>query len=114
MALTFKTDKLKKLIAEHPDYEIVVLAGKEANSGDYSWMYCSYISFEIGEVLDYDFYDYDDAVFTDRDRLEEKIEEDLYDEYSNKSDEEYEAAIKAEVAKYEPYWKDVICIYATN
>ena len=45
--ITKKTDELKKLIAEHPDYPIVVLAGDEANDGDYSWMYCSSISFEV-------------------------------------------------------------------
>lgn len=113
-SLSKKTDELKKLISEHPDYEIVVLAGEEANSGDYVWMFCSDILFGIGEILDYDFYDYNDSVFTDRERLEEKIEDDLYEDYQDKSDEEYEAAIKAEVAKYEPYWKDVIVIYATN
>ena len=113
-SLARKTDELKKLIEEHPDYEIVVLAGEEANGGDYAWMFCTDISFGINEILDCDFYDYNDCVFTDRDRLEEKIEDDLYDEYCDKPQEEYEAAIKAEVAKYEPYWKNVIAIYADN
>ena len=35
------TDRLKQLIAEHPDYPIVVLAGEDANNGDYGWMYCT-------------------------------------------------------------------------
>lgn len=114
-SLTKNSDELKKLIFENPDLPIVVLAGEEANSGDYcGWMYCSDISFCIDEILDCDFYDYDDTVFTDRDRLEEKIEEDLYDEYCEKSDEEYNVAIKREVEKYEPYWKKVIAIYANN
>ena len=32
--LSKSTEELKKLIAEHPDYPIVVLAGEEANNGD--------------------------------------------------------------------------------
>ena len=113
-ALTQKTDELKKLILENPDLPIVVLAGEEANNGYWGWMFCSSISFCIDEILDCDFYDYDDTVFTDRDRLEEKIEDDLWDEYHEKSEEEYDTAVKREVEKYEPYWKKVIAIYATN
>ena len=112
--LTQKTDELRKLILENPDLPIVVLAGEEANNGFYGWMFCGSISFHIDEILDCDYYDYDDAVFTDRGRLEEFIEESLYDEYCGKPDEEYEAAIKRELDKYEPYWKKVIAIYATN
>ena len=112
--LTQKTDELRKLILENPDLPIVVIAGEEANNGFDGWMFCSSISFHIDEILDCDFYDYDDAVFTDRGRLEEFIEEILYDEYCDKPDEEYEAAIKRELEKYEPYWKKVIAIYATN
>ena len=113
-AMSKKSDELKKLILENPDLPIVVLAGEEANGGDWYWTYCSSISFDIGEILDCDFYDYDDTVFTDRDRLEEYIGDMLYDEYCNKSDEEYEAAIKQKLAELEPYWTKVIAIYATN
>lgn len=112
--LTEKSDELKNLILENPDLPIVVLAGEEANGGDHCWVFCSSISFGIDEILDCDYYDYDDTVFTDRNRLEEKIEDDLYEEYNNKTDEEYNEAIKCELAKYEPYWKKVIAIYATN
>lgn len=113
-SLAQSSDELKNLILENPDLPIVVLAGEEANGGYCGWMYCSDISFAIDEILDCDFYDYDDTVFTDRDRLEEKIEEDLYDEYYAMSDTEYEEAVKREVEKYEPYWKKVIAIYANN
>ena len=112
--LTQKTDELKKLILENPDLPIVVLAGEEANSGDHCWMFCNSISFHIDEILDCDYYDYDDTVFCDKDRLEEYIEDDLYNEYCDKSDEEYEKAIKDKLAELEPYWKKVITIYATN
>lgn len=113
-SLSEKTDKLKELIKEHPDYEIVVLAGEEANCGEHCWMFCTNISFEICEILDCEYYDYDDEVFTDRSRLEEKIADDFFEDYQDKTEEEYEAAIKAEIEKYEPYWKDVIAIYANN
>ena len=108
------TDELKRLIAEYPDYHIVVLAGEEANSGDYGWMYCNDISFGVGEILETDFYDYNDAPFTDRDLLEEYIEEMLCDEYHSKPEAEYELAIKAKMDELEPYWTNVIVIWATN
>lgn len=111
--LTKKSDELKKLILENPDLPIVVLAGEEANGGDYCWMFCSDISFSIEEILDCEFYDYNDAVFCDRDRLEERVEDLLYDEYWDKP-EEYEKAIKDKLEELEPYWTKVIAIYATN
>lgn len=108
------SDELKQLILDNPDLPIAVLAGEEASSGYWGWTYCSSISFGISEILDCEFYDYDDTVFTDRDRLEERIEDMLYDEYCEKSDEEYEEAIKSKMAELEPYWKKVIAIYASN
>jgi hypothetical protein len=113
-SLTQKTDELKRLIFENPDLPIVVLANESSTSDNWYWTYCSSISFGIDEILDCDFYDYNDAVFTDKDRLEEYIEDMLYDEYCEKSDEEYEKAIKDKLAELEPYWKKVIAIYATN
>lgn len=112
--LTKETDELRELILENPNLPIVVLADEDAVCEYYGWTFCSSISFHIEEILDCNFYDYDDRVFTDRERLEEKIEDDLWDEYHEKSEEEYDAAVKREVAKYEPYWKKVIAIYATN
>lgn len=113
-SLTKNSDELKKLILENPDLPIVVLANEDSTSGNWYWTYCSSISFDIDEILDCDFYDYDDAVFTDRDRLEEYIEDMFYDEYCDKSEEEYEKAIKDKMVELEPYWKKVIAIYATN
>ena len=111
-SLVKQTDELKKLIAAHPDYPICVMAGEEANSGDYYWMFCSDVRFDVGEILDTDYFDNEDAIFTDREYLEEVIEDRLYDEYPN--EEDLIKAIKAKMAELEPYWKKVICIYATN
>lgn len=113
-SLSKKTDELKKLIAENPDLPIVVLAGEEANSGDYSWMFCSSISFALDEILDCDYLDYGDYVFTDRDRLEEVIADRLAEEYPEMGDVEFEAAVAEKVKEFEPFWKKVIAIYATN
>lgn len=113
-SLAKNSDELKKLIAENPDLPIVVLAGEEANDGYWGWTYCSSISFDIGEILDCDFYDSDDSVFTDRDRFEEVIADNIYYENEEESDEYCEELIKRELEKYEPYWKKVIAIYATN
>lgn len=113
-SLTQKTDELRKLILENPELPIVVLANEDSSNADYGWMFCYSISFCIEEILDCDYYDYDDTVFTDRDRLEEFIGDNLYDEYCEKSEEEYVAAINRELARLEPYWKKVIAIYATN
>lgn len=113
-SLTKNSDELKKLIAENPDLPIVVLAGEDANDGYWGWMYCSSISFDIGEILDCDFYDSDNSVFTDRERFEEKIADDIYYENEEASDEYCEELIKREIEKYEPYWKNVIAIFANN
>ena len=112
--ITKDYDELKKLIEEKPDMTIVVRAGEDTTDRDHSWMYCSFISFSVDEILDCDYLDYGDTVFTDRDRLEEKVTDDLYEEYSEKSEEEYESAVKKKLQELEPYWKKVIAIWATN
>lgn len=113
-SLTKKSEELKRLIAENPELPIVVLAGEEANCGDYCWMFCSDIDFAIDEILDCDYCDYDNAVFCDRDRLEEKVEDDLWDDYDDGHLEEYKAAVKARLKELDPCWKKVIAIYANN
>ena len=119
--VTKNTDDLKKLIAEHPDYPIVVLAGEEANSGDYYWMYCSDIRFGLGEILTVQAPYNDEIVCGDRDSFEEEMSDWLFYklegdgvDVDNMPDEEYEKILKEEIAKYEPYWKKVIAIWATN
>ena len=112
-SLAKSSDELKKLIFENPDLPIVVLAGEEASGYDFYWTYCSNVSYCISEILDCDYYDYD-SVFVDRDRLEEKIADDIYDENEEASDEYCEELIKCKLEELEPYWKKVITIYATN
>lgn len=113
-SLAKKSDELKKLILENPDLPIVVLADENSNCEYWGCTFCSEISFRIDEILDCNYYGYNDEVFTDRERLEEKIIDDLYDEYRGKSDEEYDKAVDRKIKELEPYWKKVIAIYATN
>lgn len=112
---TKQTDELKQLIAEHPDYPIVVLCSYEVCGDDgYSWWYAPEIRFSIGEILDYEQNIDDEKVYTDRDEFEEDLANILGDsgDYDETTDEEFDAIVKAELAKYEPYWKKVIQIMA--
>lgn len=118
-SLTKKSDELKKLILENPDLPIVVLAGEDANIGDFPWMFCTNISLSIEEIFDCDFYNYDETIFTDRESLEEviidKIENGDIDVDVDITDEdEFNKAVEREMEKCEPYWKKVITIYANN
>lgn len=112
---TKQTDELKQLISEHPDYPIVVLVGTEVVADDYyGWWYAPEIRFSIGEILDCEQDINDERVYTDRDDFEEDLANMLADsgDYDETTDEEFDAIVKAELAKYEPYWKNVIQIRA--
>jgi len=114
LGLDYETDELRRFILEYPDLPIVILADESSVTDNGAWTFCSKISVKIDEILDCEYYDYGDMVITDRDRLEEIIEDKLYEKYHDKPESEYDAAIKAEVVKLEPYWKKVIAVYATN
>ena len=115
LGLIHDASELRKLIAENPDLPIVILAGEEANSGDPYWMYCSSVSAGLDEVLDiHTPYD-GETVFTDKDEFEEAVSDAMWNKESSElSDSEFDAMVKAEVAKYEPYWRKVIAVYADN
>lgn len=50
--LLHTADELRQLIRNNPTLPLLVFAGEEANSGDYSYMSCSYIKAYKGEFLD--------------------------------------------------------------
>ena len=113
--LAHQTDELKKLIAEHPDYPIVVLCSSEVVSDDgYNWWYAPCLRFYIGEILDCEQEINDEKYFTDREEFEEELRDKLsyQEEYENLSDDEFDKVVKAELEKYEPYWTKVIEIRA--
>ena len=113
---TKQTDELKQLISEHPDYPIVVLCSYEVCCDDcsYNWRYAPDLRFSIGEILDCEQDVDDEKVYVDRDEFEEDLTNILADsgDYDGITDEEFDAIVKAELAKYEPYWKKVIQIMA--
>lgn len=112
--LAQKSDELKKLILENPDLPLVVLCGDEANTGYYGWMFCSSIRFGIEEILDCDYLDYNECVFTEREYLAEVVADRLIGEYEDRPEEEFDAAVDEKLAELEPYWTKVIAIYADN
>ena len=112
---TAQTDELKKLIAEHPDYLIVVMVANEVVADDfYGWWYAPSLSFSIGEILDCEQEVNDEKVYTDRDDFEEDLADILGDsgDYDETTDEEFDKIVQEELKKYEPYWKKVIQIRA--
>ncbi len=118
LELAKNTDELKKLIYENPDLPIVVLAGTESTDGE-QITYCGDLRFYVDEILDCEV-PYMEYVETDRVNFEEQIAEWLWDEMggndkgSNLSETFFEDALKEAKAKYEPYWKKVIVVYANN
>ena len=112
---TKQTDELKKLIAEHPDYPIVVIVANEVVADDfYGWWYAPSLSFSIGEILDCEQDVNDEKVYVDRDDFEEDLADILGDsgDYDETTDEEFDKIVQEELKKYDPYWKNVIQIMA--
>ena len=109
-------DGLKKLIAENPDLPLVVLAGDEVNTGDYSYVFCTRVSAEIGEILDCEQDINDEICYTDRDNFEEDIFDQLVNsgEYDDRPDEWYEQEAKRVAAEYDPYWRKCILLTVDN
>ena len=111
-ALLHSADDLRKLIIEHPDLPLLVLASEDANSGDYPYMSCNSVSAEVGEFLDCMQYIDDEHIFTDRYEFEDKICDTMYD-YDG-SDQEFEQEVERRVMEYDPYWKPCIIVYVGN
>lgn len=116
--LIHDTGELRKLMLDNPDLPIVVLAGDEANHGDWCWEYCNRVSCCIAEILDvHTPYDSEDGiVFSDKDDFREAVAEELGDKgiCIAMSDAEFDAAVEREVKMYDGCWKKVIAIYADN
>ena len=109
-----QTDELKKLIAEHPDYPIVVICSSDVVSDDYGWWYAPSLSFSIGEILDCEQSINDMKVYIDRDDFEDDVRDKVSwdDNLADDTDEAYEEKVQEILKQYEPYWKNVIQISA--
>ena len=54
-------------------------------------------------------------MFTDKIEFEEAVSDHLTNEETEKlSDADFDKLVKAEVAKYDQYWRKVIAVYANN
>lgn len=107
------TEVLRKMILENPDLPLLVFAGEEANGGDYSWMCCTDVRCEKGEVLDCAG-PKNEYIYTDREELEDDVADQLYGEVGNLPDDELNRLLKERMSKYEEYWTECIVLYVTN
>ena len=113
--LVHDSAELRKLMQEHPDCPVVVLANEESACSDYAWTYCSRIRCAMSQILDIVTpYDSGENVFTDKEEFRDAIAEAIDDGHPCYTDSELEEAVEAEYKKYEEYWRDVIAIYASN
>lgn len=113
------TKMLVRIIAKHPDWPIIIEVGEDTNIGDYAYTFCSRFSAREGEILDTEAICDDEIIYSDRDEFEQDMIDWLYDswedieEYKNLdkyNDEIFEEALKAEITKYDRYWKDCIIL----
>ena len=114
------TDRLRKIILEHPDYPIVVKVAQEVvGNDDYAWWLAPCISFEIEELLDCHIdnildIEVDLNVFFDRDEFKDYIEGVICCtcEFDDLSDEEFNRVLNGEFHKFDDYWVPAIVIKA--
>lgn len=113
--LLHSTEDLRKIIIDNPDLPLLVFAGEDANNGDYPYMSCSCINSHIGEFLDCS-QTISENCYTDRDDFEHDLADYLCDceDGAAMTDAEFDARLKQELAKYEPYWKKCIILHANN
>lgn len=114
------TDRLRKIILEHPDYPIVVKVDQEVvGNDDYAWWLAPCISFEIEELLDCHIdnildVEVDLNVFFDRGDFKDYIEDVMCCtcEFDDLSDEEFNRVLNEEFHKFDDYWVPAIVIKA--
>lgn len=115
------TDRLRKIILEHPDYPIVVKVDQEiVGNENYAWWLAPCISFEIEELLDCHIdnilnLEVDDLnVFFDRYDFKDYIEDIMCGtcEFDDLSDEEFNRVLNEEFHKFDDYWVPAIVIKA--
>ena len=116
------TDELRQLIAEHPDYPIVVEVDSDivADDGYNTWI-APGVHYYIGEILDCCQTINDERIFMNRDDFWEEVsyrifecDNDFETKYGDISTEEYDRLVDEYVAQYDQYWKNVIVIRATT
>lgn len=115
--LLHSTEDLRKLIIDNPDLPLLVFAGEDANhNGDYPYMSCSCIIPYIGEFLDCSQTINESICYTNRDDFKYDLADylDNLEDVAAMTDVEFDARLKQELAKYEPYWKKCIILHVDN
>lgn len=106
------TEELRKLILENPDLPLFVVAGEEANTGDYNMTVCSRVTAYIGEILDCET-DYTDEVLTDREYFAELVSDYYYSGFDG-TESEFDEYVDKKISEYDKYWKNCIILEVDN
>ena len=110
---------LKEIIRDNPRLPLVYLASDEANTGDYSFMFCQTVCVEIGEILNcWQKFD-EEKIYTDREDFRERVEDAVISEYEDlkvdgPSNEWLNGIVDQIIESYEPYWQKCILVYVGN
>lgn len=114
--LLHSADELKRLILEHQELPILVLAGDNANIGDYGFMSCSRVRAQEGEFLDCKQKIDACKCYTDRDDFEDDVADFLAGEeqYRDLPDDEFNSLVERTVNEYDDFWKPCILLLVDN
>ena len=90
------TTELRKLILENPELPLLIFCGEEAWSGEWGYE----LAFANGKPYIEELTLYGDY-WVDKDDYEERLRDDLCDDYADLSDEEYDKMIEQRVEETE-------------
>lgn len=110
--LLMKAETIRKMIAENPELPLIFLVTEEANNGGYYSVFTDCVHAEIGEFLDCCQEINNEICFTDRDKFEEEIFDNIevLTGYDDRSEEWYAQEAERIASLYDPYWKKCIII----
>lgn len=105
------TASLRAALAEHPDYPVIIMADTRDCFTEYDYACLRDGRVEVGEYLAPAVAPQprEEYIYMSRDELREDLADNLYD----LTDEEFEAELDREMAKFEPFWRDCIIIWAS-
>jgi hypothetical protein len=98
-------NELMDLVAANLSLPIRVCASSDELLPDYGWT-----AMEISRVEISPWYETEDIILTDREEIHADIDNNIADDYQDKSDEEYEKIVQQ---IYNREVKRVICVYTT-
>lgn len=102
----------KQMILDNPDLPLIIVkSGDYTDFYDFSNIFCEDVRFEVGEYLNSDNPCDELRGYSDRDEFKEDLSNYLADYYEDYTDEQFDEVLKAELAKYEPYWTKCIIIH---